>query len=88
MRPCTEVSDISMGNMYRGVLTGDRGLLHILLKNMSYFGIENSEAGLSRNYVDNSEQCVRVNNEDSVDLNVTCNVPQGRILGPLKMLKR
>ncbi len=53
---------------------------------MLYVGVENSEAMWFRNYLDNKELCVRVNNEDSDYsdyLNVTCGVPQGRISSPL-----
>ncbi len=47
---------------------------NILLKKMSSFGIKNSEASWFRNYLDNRDQCVRVNNVDY--LNVTCRVPE------------
>ncbi len=54
-----------------------------IVKEGAFFGIENSDASWFRKYLDNREQCVRVNNEDSDYLNVTCGVPQGSILGPL-----
>ena len=54
-----------------------------LLNKLSRIGMRNTELSWFKDYLDNRQQCVRVNNTDSCYLNVNCGVPQGSILGPL-----
>ena len=55
----------------------------ILLSKLSYYGIRGNAFEWFRNYLGNRFQYVNFNGHRSVDLQTTCGVPQGSILGPL-----
>ena len=55
----------------------------ILCKKLENLGFDRQIVGWCRNYLSERSQCVKISNETSTCLPVTCGVPQGSILGPL-----
>ena len=58
----------------------------ILIKKLSYYGLNGKELSLLQSYLSNRSQCCSVNGKVSNSSSVSCGVPQGSILGPLYSL--
>ena len=58
----------------------------ILLKKLNYYGIRDSALQWFESYLDCRTQFVTYNGFKSKELQVSCGVPQGSILGPLLFL--
>ena len=58
----------------------------ILLKEMEHYGIRGVALNWFTSYLSNRRQYVSVNGHTSEDLNISCGVPQGSVLGPLLFL--
>ena len=55
----------------------------ILLFKLEYYGVTGMELNLIRDYLSNRKQYVKYNTYDSNQMQITCGVPQGSIVGPL-----
>ena len=55
----------------------------ILIKKLSYYGLNGKELSLLQSYLANRSQCCSVNGKVSNFSSISCGVPQGSILGPL-----
>ena len=55
----------------------------ILIKKLSYYGLNGKEFSLLQSYLTNRSQCCSVNGKVSNFSSISCGVPQGSILGPL-----
>ena len=55
----------------------------ILLKKLSYYGIQHKSLNLFKNYLPERYQYVSVGNTESTHCKINTGVPQGSILGPL-----
>ena len=88
----SEVTDFILSNMDKGLKTGavyldlkkafDSVDSETLLFKLQCLGIKDIEQTWFKNYVNNRQQCVAHNANNSDDLFVNCGVPQGSILGP------
>ena len=55
----------------------------ILIKKLSYYGLNGKELSLLQSYLTNRSQCCSVSGKVSNFSSISCGVPQGSILGPL-----
>ncbi len=55
----------------------------ILIKKLEYYGLHGLSIKLMESYLSNRKQYVEIDDSDSVMLDLTTEVPQGLILGPL-----
>ena len=55
----------------------------ILINKLKYYGIQGCALDLIKNYLSNRQQCVEINNIKSSFINLSTEVTQGSILGPL-----
>ena len=59
----------------------------ILLKKLELYGVSDQNYSWFKNYLSNRKQFIQINDEENKELErVTCDVPQGLIIGPLLFL--
>ena len=58
----------------------------ILFAKLEKMGVRNVELQWFKDYLTNRKQSVQLGNKRSVNLEITCGVPQGSVLGPLLFL--
>ena len=56
----------------------------LLLQKLEHYGVRGIAQNWFGNYITKRYQCVKYNNEVSEKKEISCDVPQGSILGPLK----
>ena len=59
---------------------------NILLQKLYFYGIRGKCHDWLKDYLANRKQVVKYNNTRSVEMTITCGVPQGSVLGPLLFL--
>jgi hypothetical protein len=89
----TDVTDFILQNMDQGLLTGavyldlkkafDTVDFETLLYKLHCLGVKDTEHLWFQNYLQERSQCVVHDTSPSEELNVSCGVPQGSILGPI-----
>ena len=58
----------------------------IPLRNLEHYGIRGESLEWFKSYLENRKQCVNINGNSSKLSDITCELPQGRVLGPLLFL--
>lgn len=59
---------------------------HILIQKLGHYGIRGIAREWFRSYLSNRSQKVKVGNSFSNELEISCGVPQGSVLGPILFL--